>query len=147
MYSVKSRSAAERRRGQRGISLVESMMTAALLGIGFVGLTASTLIITRSAKSADTRGAAVSLVTERLELLRSLPLDAAGVTPGSYSGGTFSQNGNSGGPITLSWVVSAMDTPHSGLKTVTVTASWTDTTSHSVVIGGYVRCSMVPCRV
>jgi Tfp pilus assembly protein PilV len=145
MYSAKSRSADRRR--QRGISLVEAMMTAAMLSIGFLGLTASTLIVTKTSKSADSRGAAVSLATERLELLRSMPLDAAGHTPGSYNGGSFSPNGSSGGPITITWTVSAKDTPRPGLKTVTVTSAWHDTIDHTVQVGAYVRCSMVPCRI
>ncbi|MGH7895342.1 MAG: hypothetical protein ACREQL_11790 [Candidatus Binatia bacterium] len=123
------------------------MMTAALLGISFMGLTASSLIMTRSAKSADSTGAATSLATKQLELLRSMPLDAAQHAPGSYSGGTFSPNGNSGGPITISWVVSGMNTPRPGLKTVTISATWSDTTSHTVQVSGYVRCSIVPCRI
>jgi Tfp pilus assembly protein PilV len=141
----KSRSAD--RKSQRGFSIIEGMMTAALLGISFMALTAGSLIMTRAAKSADSTGAATALATERLELLRSMPLDAAQHTPGAYSGGSFSPNGNAGGPITISWVVSARDTPRAGLKTVTVSATWTDTTTHTVQVAGYVRCSIVPCRV
>jgi Tfp pilus assembly protein PilV len=135
MYSAKSRSADPRRARQRGVSLVEAVVTAGLIGVGLLGLSASTLTVTRAAKSADMTSAATALATRRLELLRSMPLGASGHSP----------NGNQGGPITINWVVSAKNQPRSGLKTVTVTAAWTDPASHSLQVAGYVRCPNVPC--
>jgi Tfp pilus assembly protein PilV len=149
MYSATSRSAkrAAKRRRQAGFQLVEAVVTASLIGIGLLGLSASSVIITRSSKSADTTGAAISLATKELELLRSMPLDATAHAPGSYNGGAFYPNGNPGGVINVSWVVSAKDVPTFGLKTITVTSSWTDPSgTHSAPVAGIVRCSTVPCR-
>src|SRR5204862_272892 len=57
-------------------------------------------------------------------------------------------NANSGGPIAITYVVSAVDTPVSGLKTATVTATWTEASkTHTAQVAGFVRCSTVPCRV
>jgi len=122
-------------------------MATSLLSIGLFGLSASTIMLTRNAKVADSTGASTSLATKQLELLRSMPMDAPSHRPGSYAAGTYSPNGNLGGPISIGWLTSPMDTPHAGLKTLTVTASWYEAgKSHSAVIGGYVRCSTVPCR-
>ena len=124
-------------------------MTASLLGIGLLGLSASSLVVTRTAKNADSSSAATSLVTKELELVRSMPLDAnPGHRPGTYTIGSFYPNGNQGGPMSINYVVSAMDTPRLGLKTVTVEATWVDAKgNHSLKQGGYVRCSTIPCRV
>jgi Tfp pilus assembly protein PilV len=117
------------------------------MSIGLLGLSSSSVMLTRNAKVADSTGAATSLGTKQLELLRSMPMDAPSHRPGTYSAGTFSPNGSSGGPISIGWVTSPMDTPHAGIKSVTVTAAWYEAgKSHSAVIGGYVRCSTVPCR-
>jgi Tfp pilus assembly protein PilV len=146
MYLAKSRSARQQRRArQRGLSLVEAVVTAGLISVGLLGLSASTLMVTRSAKTADMTSAATALSMRQLELVRSMPLGAAGHTPGSYSGGSYSPNGNQGGPVTVNWVVSAMNQPRPGLKTVTVTASWTDSKPHTLQVAGFVRCPNVPC--
>ena len=136
-----------KRRRQAGFQLVEAVVTAALIGIGLLGLSASSVIITRSSKVADETGAATSLATKQLELLRSMPLDAPGHAPGTYNGGAYYPNGNPGGVINVSWTVSARDTPTFGLKTVVVTSTWTDHSgTHAAPVAGIVRCSTVPCR-
>ncbi len=119
------------------------------MSIGLLGLSASSVMLTRVAKVADSTGAATSLATKQLELLRSMPLDAVPYhRPGTYTVGSFYPNGNSGGVINIGYVTSAMDTPSVGLKTLTVTASWSEMgKSHSAIVAGYVRCSTVPCRV
>jgi Tfp pilus assembly protein PilV len=148
MYSGRSRSA-KRPRRQGGFSIVEVLVATSLVTIGLLGLSASTLLITRSGKTADWTSAATALATKRLELLRSEPLDAdPDHKPGTYTGGTFSPSGASGGPISVNWVVSDRDVPISGLKTITVTSSWTDGQgTHAAQMAGFVRCSTVPCRV
>src|SRR5262245_34953039 len=135
MCSARSRS--PRRKNQSGMTLIEALMAASLLGIAFMGLTTSSLVLTRAAKSADMTSAATALASERLEVLRSMPLGAAGHNPGSYNGGTFKPNGAAGGPITIAWTVSAMNTPRNGLKTITVSASWFSTTNHNLQVSGY----------
>jgi Tfp pilus assembly protein PilV len=139
---------ADHRRPQRGFSLIEAVVTTALVSFGLLGLQASSVLLTRLAKEADSTSAATGLGSKQLEILRSMPLDAVGHIPGSYDGGNYYPNGNSGGPINVSWTVSANDTPRAGLKTVTVTSTWTDGLgTRSASLGGYVRCSTVPCRV
>jgi Tfp pilus assembly protein PilV len=142
MRSAKSRSA---RRRQGGFSLLEALATAAVLGIGLLGMCASSILITRTAKSADMTSAATSLATKELELVRSMPMDANPLKPGTYNVGSFSPGGAANGPISIRYVVSACDTPSNGLKSVTVTASWTDSRSHTTNLAALVRCSQVPC--
>lgn len=131
-----------------GFQLVEAVATTGLMGIGLLGLSASSILLTRVGKVADSTGAAVSFASKQLELVRSMPQDAPSHRPGSYSAGVQYPNGNTGVPITVAWVMSDRDSPVAGLKTVTVTSSWTELgKSRSEWVMGYVRCSTVPCRV
>lgn len=117
-----------------------------IMSAGVLGLSASAIELSRTAKWADMAAAATALSTERLELLRSMPLGSAGHTTGSYTAGSMQANGTATGPFTVSWVVSANDVPSWGLKTVTVTTSWTQYDSaRSVQTGALVRCSTTPC--
>jgi Tfp pilus assembly protein PilV len=142
MYWAKRRSA-ER---TAGFSIIEALAATSIMGIGLLGLSASSVMLARGSKAADMTAAATALTVERLEQLRSMPLGSAGHAPGTYSGGTLQANGTSGGPFSVSWVVSANDQPTFGLKTVTVTTSWTTQgTSRQVRLGALVRCSKTPC--
>jgi prepilin-type N-terminal cleavage/methylation domain-containing protein len=144
MYSAKRRSA--KRRTQRGLSLIESLVTLGIMSVGVLGLSMSSIQLGRTAKWADMSSAATALANERLENLRSQPLGSAAHTPGNYSGGTMQANGSANGPYTITWVVSANDTPTWGLRRVTVTAAWTQyTSSRQVQVGALIRCSKTPC--
>ena len=149
MCSATSRSANRKRRRQGGFQLVEALVTTSLMTIGLLGLSASTVMLPRVAKVPDSTGAATSLATKQLELLRAMPLDAVPYhRPGTYTVGSYYPNGNSGGPISIGYVMSAIDTPVTGLKTATVTATWFESgKTHTTQVAGYVRCSTVPCRV
>src|SRR5262245_28999226 len=115
---------ASRRPAERGFSLVEALVTTGIVAVGLLGLQARTILMTRLAKQADSTSAATGLGSKQLEILRSMPLDPPGHIPGSYDGGYYYPNGSTGGPINVSWTVSANDTPRAGLKTVTVTSAW-----------------------
>jgi Tfp pilus assembly protein PilV len=144
MYSATRRSA--KRRNQAGVSLIEALVTMGIMSAGVLGLSASAIELSRTAKWADMAAAATALSTERLELVRSMPLGSAGHVSGSYSAGSMKANGTANGPYTVSWVVSANDTPTWGTKTVTVTTSWTQyNQARSVKTGALIRCSKTPC--
>ena len=67
-------------------------------------------------------------------------------TDANYSGGTLNPNGTSGGLFNINWVVSAVDKPTFGLKTITVTTTWTQMgKAHEVHLAALVRCSKTPC--
>jgi prepilin-type N-terminal cleavage/methylation domain-containing protein len=150
MCSAKRRSA--KRQSQAGLSLIESLVTMAIMSVGVLGLSASAIELSRTAKWADMSAAATGLATRRLELIRSQPLGSAYHTPGSYNAGSpMNADGMANGPYTITWVVSGNDmcgtAPNCwGLRTVTVTASWTQyNKARQVQVGGLVRCSRTPC--
>ena len=136
-----------RRARAGGFSLVEALAAATLMAAAMMALNMTSISLARGAKTADSYSAATALATEALEILRAMPLGATGHDPGSYSsaGNPLTADGLAGGKFTRTWVVSAKDTPSIGLKTVTVTVSWTDSTPHTMQLAGYVRCSKVPC--
>jgi len=116
------------------------------MGIGLLGLSASSVMLARASKASDMTAAATAITVEQIELLRSLPLDSAGHNPGTYSGGSKNANGTNGGPFNVAWVVSPVDTPTFGLKTITVTTGWTQQgKARRVRVAALVRCSKTPC--
>ena len=144
MYSARRRSA--KRKNQRGVSLIEALVTMGIMSVGVLGMSASAIELSRTAKWADMSSAATARATEQLELVRSMPLGSPGDATGSYSAGTMQASGAANGPYTVAWVVSAKDTPWNGLKTVTVTTSWTQyNKARTVRMGALVRCTTTPC--
>ena len=121
-------------------------MAATLLSIGLLGMSKSTLELSRTAKWGDMAAAATGLANEQLEVVRSMPLGSGGQNPGTYNGGAKYANGTPGGPYAVSWVVSANNTPSWGLKTVTVTTSWNQYgTTRFVRVASLIRCTKTPC--
>jgi Tfp pilus assembly protein PilV len=145
MYSEKPRSP-RRRRGTRGVSLVEALAAIGLVSVGLLGFASRSVSVTRGAKMADSVSSATGLALQKMEQLRSMPLGAAQLASGQYSDdGTLKADGTAGGLYTRSWVVSAINQPTWGLKTVTVTVAWTDSSAHTAKLSAYVRCSTIPC--
>lgn len=136
-----------RRARQRGFSLVEAVAAASLLAAMMMGLNMTSISLARGTKTADSFSVATALATERLEIIRAMPLGAADHAPGSYEDddNPLKADGTPGGKYTVTWDVSAKDTPENGLKTVVVAVAWTDHTPHTMQLAGYVRCSEVPC--
>ena len=147
MFSARRQSVDEGRRRPRaaGFSLIEALSATVFLSVALLGLASSAVSLTRGEKSADSTSAAHGLVTQKLEQLRSLPLDA--VAPGNYTDDSnpLRPDGTSGGIFTRSWVVSVNDTPTPGLRTITVTVAWRDPRNHTTTAAAYVRCGNNPC--
>src|SRR2546426_5262476 len=101
--------------GTAGFSLIEALVATVFLGVALLGLASSAISLTRNEKSADSTSAAHGLVTQKLEQLRSLPLDA--IASGNYTDGAnpLRADGTTGGMFTRTWTVSAKDTPTPGL--------------------------------
>ena len=137
-----------RRRSVRGFSLLEALGATALVAGALLGLGMGAINVSQTSKSSDATAAATSLAVERLEQLRSLPLDAADFAPGIYfdPANPMHADGTLGGMYRRSWVVSAKDTPRFGVKTVTVTVEWIDSREHETSVAAYVRCSTIPCK-
>jgi len=148
MYSGRRRSAERRPRARsRGFSLLDALAGVTFIAVAILGLSATSVSVTRNSKGADSTSAATALAQQKLEQLRSMPLNATQLDPGIYydAGNKLKADGTSGGTFDRSWLVSLKDTPRPGLKTVTVTVAWTDSRSHSTQVASYVRCNAVPC--
>lgn len=137
-----------RPRGVRGFSLLEALGATALVAGALLGLGMGAINVSQNSKTADATAAATSLAMEKLEQLRSMPLDASAFAPGIYydDGNPMYADGTSGGIYRRRWNVSSKDTPRFGLKTVTVTVSWRDARQHETSVAAYVRCSTIPCK-
>ena len=134
-------------RSERGVSLLEALAATAVLSIGLLAFAGNSISLTRGLKAADSTAAAAALAVQKLEQLRSMPLGSSGLVTGLYydSSNPLKADGTSGGPYGRRWVVSSKDTPRLGLKTVTVTVSWTDSKAHETRVAAFVRCSTIPC--
>ncbi len=73
MHSAARRSA---RRRTRGLSLLEAVAGTTFVSVTLLGLASSSASLTRHAKTADSVSVATALAQEKLEQLRSMPLDA-----------------------------------------------------------------------
>ena len=148
MYSGRRPSADRRRTRSRGFSLLDALAGVTFIAVAILGLSAASVALTRNSKGADSTSAATALAQQKLEQLRSMPLNATQLDPGIYydAGNKLKADGTSGGTFDRSWLVSLKDTPRPGLKTVTVTVAWTDSRSHSTQVASYVRCNAVPCQ-
>jgi Tfp pilus assembly protein PilV len=144
MYSVERRSTRGR---SGGFSLVEALVATFLLSVALLGLSSNAISLTRNNKTADSTSSATALAIEKLEQLRSMPLGAAEHASGDYLDplNPLNADGTPLGPYIRGWVISENDQPSWGLKTVTVSVSWTDSSTHFTRVAGYVRCSAVPC--
>ena len=147
MYSVRRRStSAAATRKRRGTSILDAIGAIALGGIAVFAFVTNSVSMARMSTTAKSVNAATALAQEQLEELRSMPLGAAQVRPGSYGEpGSIDADGRPGGRFTRSWTVSANDTPRRGLRTVTVVVTWTDSRPHTTRLAAYVRCSTIPC--
>ncbi len=138
---------AGRRRRARGLGLIEILVSIGIAAVVLLGFAANTIAVARAHSVSRNAAVATALAQQQIEALRSLPLDAPGLTPGTYTDAAnpLAADGGPDGSFSRSWTVSAANTPALGLKTVTVTVSWTDYTPHQAAIAAYVRCSTVPC--
>jgi len=128
--------------------MIEALGATSLVCGALLGLAMGAINVSRTAKTADSTAAATALATEKLEQLRSMPLDAAAFVPGIYydPANPLTADGVMGGIYRRRWQVSAKDTPSFGVKTVTVTVAWRDSNDHATTVAAYVRCSTVPCK-
>lgn len=135
------------RRRELGLGLIELMVSAGFASVLLLGFAANTIGVARAHSVSRNAAAATALAQEQLEALRSLPLDAPAVTPGTYAdpANPLRADGSTGGVFQRSWTVLGPDVPSLGLKTVTVSVGWTDYSPHVAQVSAYVRCSTVPC--
>ena len=119
-------SSTDRRRGlgQAGFSLVEAVAAAGLLGIISLGFAIGADRAVRFNVYSRSLTAATTLAHDKVEELASKVSTDALLTAGNHTeAGPIGPDGTAGGLYTRSWVVTN-NVPATGLKTVTVTVSW-----------------------
>jgi type IV pilus assembly protein PilV len=109
------RTRASRRRHREGFSLVEIMISMAILGIGLLAAAQVIPMTLMATNQARLRTGAVEAAQQQIDELRSLELDAGSLTPGTYTAST--------GIYNLSWTV-ADSVPVPRSKSIVMTAAW-----------------------
>jgi len=104
-----------------GFTLVEVLIAIFILAFALLAMAQTQIMAIRGNAFANKTTTAVTLAQDKIEELKGLSYSS--VINGSDSSGVY----------TRTWTVQN-DTPSTDLKTVTVTVSWQDTTSHQVLL-------------
>ena len=86
-----AKSGASLHTSQRGFSLVEMIVTAAIMSLVFGGLFQALQVMTNVMATSKAKAGALSLISERMEYIRSLPYNSVG-TDGGVPTGILPQN-------------------------------------------------------
>lgn len=103
------------RRRERGIGLIEIMIAMTILAVGLLAAAQVIPFAMMHTTQSQVRTNAVQVAQSRLDDLRSLDFDAAGLTPGVYTASSDQYN--------LVWSI-ADSVPVPGSKRIVLTASW-----------------------
>jgi type IV pilus assembly protein PilV len=128
---------------ENGFTLVEVLVSLAIMSVGLLMLVGLQATAITGNKSGFGMTVATSLGQQALERLQTLPATtSASLTAGTHTASTDAaivpnQTVN-GVTFTRSYTV-ATDTPIAGVRTVTMTVSWTDKGSHQVAMTGRYR--------
>jgi prepilin-type N-terminal cleavage/methylation domain-containing protein len=111
---------------EKGFSLVEAMVAAALLSIISLGAALGADRAVRQNVYSRSLAAATTLAHDKIEQLQAKVATDAQLTSGNHvdDANPLQPDGTTGGLYTRSWSVTN-DTPANGLKTVQVTVTWT----------------------
>lgn len=133
---------------QKGLTLLEAAVSAAVVGIALLGILRLQTQLTRDNTDSPVRTAALNAAQQKLEQLRfeaATPTGYAALTEGEYEEDTPSslpvlQNAT----LNRSWTVVSGSNSNSNYKLVTVTVSWANTRStdgednENVVLSSYI---------
>jgi type IV pilus modification protein PilV len=113
----------------RGFTLIEVLITIAILSVGILGVMTMQIRATRSNSEARKVTESASWVSDQFERLMSIPYDDAQMNPGNYTPLTNIINDpapeySEMGPYTVSYTVSNVDTPIPNVKAVDVMVTW-----------------------
>jgi prepilin-type N-terminal cleavage/methylation domain-containing protein len=106
------------RQGNEGYTLIELMISLCILAIGILGICTMQVAAIHGNATARKVTQCATLGADEFEKIMNMSYDDALLTPGSTTTRTD-------GIYTVTWQVSAKDTPIRNMKTVTITASWT----------------------
>ena len=111
---------------QKGFSLVEAMVAAALLSIISLGAALGADRAVRQNVYSRSLAAATTLAHDKIEQLQAKVATDAQLTSGNHvdDANPLQPDGTTGGQYTRTWTVTN-NVPANGLKTVQVTVTWT----------------------
>jgi type IV pilus assembly protein PilV len=108
----------------RGFTLIEVMIAIFILVITMLGVISVTCTVIRGNSFSKTMTTAITLAGDKIEGLKNTPYSSiAGGTDYAKSDSTIQSAQTSESIYTRNWVVN-IDTPATGMKTITVSVSW-----------------------
>lgn len=121
----------QRFRSRRGMSLIETMISMAILGFGVLGAAATQITAVKFARESRLRTEAYYLAEQQMEAFRAMDGDAIGeaLVDGSYPNDPNNPidpdpNDGQARAFNRSWTIT-QDTPEAGLYTIVVEVQWT----------------------
>lgn len=145
---VSRTAAALPRRGARGFTIIEVMMAAAILVVGFMGMIQALTIGSEMMATARRQTLANQMITQEIEKLRltdwsSLPPSGtSSLTPDASFTDAIAACGLTPSGITLSRTVTDLDVDADGttdLKEITITLSWSKGATSASQAATYMR--------
>ena len=138
-----------RARGVRGFSLLEALGATALVAGALLGLGMGAINVSQNSKTADATAAATSLAMEKLEQLRSMPLDATAFVSGLYydSANPMHADGTIGRHLPPP--LERVGQGHAALRGEDRhrhRRRGATRATHETSVAAYVRCSTIPCK-
>jgi len=128
-------------RGQRGMSLVEVLMSVSIFGIVASGATVGTIASVRGNTSSRMQAAASSLIQAKVEQLRSLDpaVNQLDFLSGFHNdlGNPLTGSGGSGGKFKRYWTVTR-NVPATGMAEVVVMITYNDGRPRSLSSSTYI---------
>jgi type IV pilus assembly protein PilV len=104
------------RNGESGFTLMEILVTLTILAVGVLALAQLLPAGSRSLNRSRNTTTATQVAAQKIEDLKAADWFSASLAPGTYT--------DHSGPFTRTWTI-ADDSPMTGLKAITVTATWT----------------------
>ncbi len=114
---------------QRGLTLIEASVSAAVVGIALLGILRLQMQLTKDNADSPVRTAALNAAQQKIEELRAKKyeeISAAGSPDNPLAGNNSLKNA----VLSRPWAVSAVDSKY---KSVTVTVEWTDSRGKQTV--------------
>lgn len=113
---------------KKGFTLIEVLIATLVLAIGLLSLATLAGTVIRGNAFSNKMTTATTLAQDKMEEIKGLGYDNAGTAAGTENYGSIA------GYVAYKRVATvATDSPATGMKTVTVTASW-DADAHSVAL-------------
>ena len=112
-----------RLKASSGFTLIEVMITTVVLSIAFLATFASVMAVINGNDFSKRMAVATMLAQDKLEELKNLSYTDSNLSAGDHPASSETLTLTGGGSYTRRWNV-AVDTPATGMKTMTITVQW-----------------------